>query len=595
VLTDACKPTRADEARADETRADAMRADAMRGTRGMIVPERSLMRRFVAVILVAWSVACVACAKGDPTPETRRLEGSADALLSENRPEGLAVLEQAARQPGASPRTHGRMAYACVARGDWREALEQLDAAGDERTVALCPSSHPLTLVELRAIATWELGRHEAALRMLGGAEAIGEDACLAGDLADLGGDPQRAEALWTRGSCMSRLAEGRARRAPFDYIVLGQDAWSGLEPSRAVAAAMLGAQAKVRDELDVEDQQCRDALTWRTTCLRVGLLHARFDGAVPSDAPIIAPSAFRERPAQLTPYDDDREYNEWPDDVPSILDDWFVARIDRKGSVMAAIAETKDDVGSFLLLSRDGGRTFEPPVAIGLNPSCGLRVRAFGTGPILDGARVQVEVLRYRGDETDPEPVLLAAPLAEIVRDSDGDGLPDGREIAWRTDPFRADTDGDGVPDSIDRCPRVPPQCERPEIGAFLEFITSNAAVDAVAGTIDEAPPHVPAPTARHPPRQEAIGLVTDGRVPLMFNHRQDRDPHVLAYSSSEIDACANDVSGQSWNALLDAVFESDGSRATFELRSRDAGARWLAVRDGDSWQLYRGLMWVE
>lgn len=35
--------------------------------------------------------------------------------------------------------------------------------------------------------------------------------------------------------------------------------------------------------------------------------------------------------------------------------------------------------------------------------------------------------------------------------KDADGDGLTDGEEIEWGTDPLNKDTDGDGIPDSID------------------------------------------------------------------------------------------------------------------------------------------------
>ena len=40
------------------------------------------------------------------------------------------------------------------------------------------------------------------------------------------------------------------------------------------------------------------------------------------------------------------------------------------------------------------------------------------------------------------------------VFRDTDGDGLTDGTETAFGTDPRRADTDGDGVPDGRDTAP---------------------------------------------------------------------------------------------------------------------------------------------
>ena len=44
------------------------------------------------------------------------------------------------------------------------------------------------------------------------------------------------------------------------------------------------------------------------------------------------------------------------------------------------------------------------------------------------------------------------------MFRDSDGDGLTDKTEAAFGTDPKRADTDGDGVPDGRDPAPLAKP-----------------------------------------------------------------------------------------------------------------------------------------
>jgi OmpA-OmpF porin, OOP family len=62
-------------------------------------------------------------------------------------------------------------------------------------------------------------------------------------------------------------------------------------------------------------------------------------------------------------------------------------------------------------------------------------------------------------------EPVAAAAPPVEVVRDSDGDGVPDNLDKCPGTpsgvkvdlDGCPIDSDGDGVPDYLDKCPGTP------------------------------------------------------------------------------------------------------------------------------------------
>ncbi len=53
-------------------------------------------------------------------------------------------------------------------------------------------------------------------------------------------------------------------------------------------------------------------------------------------------------------------------------------------------------------------------------------------------------------------EPVELDNPVdpANAARDDDGDGVPNGQEVAGGSDPTLADSDGDGLPDGEDPCP---------------------------------------------------------------------------------------------------------------------------------------------
>ena len=57
---------------------------------------------------------------------------------------------------------------------------------------------------------------------------------------------------------------------------------------------------------------------------------------------------------------------------------------------------------------------------------------------------------------EPKPESLLIGAALEETL-DSDGDGLSNAEEIAYRTDHLNSDTDGDGIGDASDSDPNNP------------------------------------------------------------------------------------------------------------------------------------------
>lgn len=76
---------------------------------------------------------------------------------------------------------------------------------------------------------------------------------------------------------------------------------------------------------------------------------------------------------------------------------------------------------------------------------------------PLHVGAFIRT-ALAFGGQHPGPDMMLVGGIelSLEVKRhpgqlDSDGDGLPDEREIELGTDPFRADTDGDGIPDGIE------------------------------------------------------------------------------------------------------------------------------------------------
>lgn len=58
------------------------------------------------------------------------------------------------------------------------------------------------------------------------------------------------------------------------------------------------------------------------------------------------------------------------------------------------------------------------------------------------------------------------------LNRDTDGDTIPDGTEVAEGTDPLNRDTDGDGIPDNLDIVPLLPPTAT---ITPFPTIVGSN------------------------------------------------------------------------------------------------------------------------
>lgn len=125
---------------------------------------------------------------------------------------------------------------------------------------------------------------------------------------------------------------------------------------------------------------------------------------------------------------------------------------------------------GYWVSISDDDGASFAPPLYTGLRAFSPYTIRGASKLPLIDGDTLQIEVALRR---IDPDKVVfppimlpvtesrndlfLRIPLADLRRDSDGDGLTDLAEQAMLLDPTRTDTDGDGLADGIDMMPQVP------------------------------------------------------------------------------------------------------------------------------------------
>lgn len=136
-----------------------------------------------------------------------------------------------------------------------------------------------------------------------------------------------------------------------------------------------------------------------------------------------------------------------WPADVSPLPDGYQPLRFERSGRRAVAISESQrlDPSGEvtaggyWVHLSTDGGRKWQRPLYTGLAEGFPYVVRAGSTLPLLEGdmLRLDVEIAeidtatiiyppiatRTRRRESD---LYLEIPLAELTRDSDGDGITD-------------------------------------------------------------------------------------------------------------------------------------------------------------------------
>ena len=129
-------------------------------------------------------------------------------------------------------------------------------------------------------------------------------------------------------------------------------------------------------------------------------------------------------------------------------------------------------DLGEFLFLSQDSGKTWSAPLYLGIHrlPESWYAMLADSKLPMIVDGNVQLEVSIWKRDESKGGSPLrghsylwkkwnkyLSMSLADLQRDSDGDGLTDLFEERILTDPHSADTDGDGIPDASDNQPLTP------------------------------------------------------------------------------------------------------------------------------------------
>lgn len=125
---------------------------------------------------------------------------------------------------------------------------------------------------------------------------------------------------------------------------------------------------------------------------------------------------------------------------------------------------------GYWISISEDGGQHFKAPLYTGLRMFEPYVVVPKSKLSLIHGDHLQIEVEVRQIDDAEVMLPPIALPmkarrddlylditLADLTRDTDGDGLTDLAEWAMLTNPRDRDTDHDGLPDGVDPLPQVP------------------------------------------------------------------------------------------------------------------------------------------
>lgn len=129
-------------------------------------------------------------------------------------------------------------------------------------------------------------------------------------------------------------------------------------------------------------------------------------------------------------------------------------------------------DLGNSVLISTNAGKTMSDQLYLGVHrlPKAWYAPLRDSQLPMVSGGKLQIEVTIWKRDEAQRgSPLMgyrylwkkwdkyLSISIADLCKDTDGDGLTDLFEERILTDPNSRDTDGDGLPDSSDNQPLTP------------------------------------------------------------------------------------------------------------------------------------------
>lgn len=310
---------------------------------------------------------------------------------------------------------------------------------------------------------------------------------------------------------------------------------------------------------------------------------------------------------------------------TPSVRPPWAsrlpggeLVRYEQQGQRVVAItvSQSLDPTGEisaggyWVSLSDDGGEHFQAPLYTGLRMFEPYVVLPKSKLPMLAGAHLQLEVaVRQIDDEhvmlppvflpmkSKRDDVYVDIALADLARDTDGDGLTDMAEWAMLLDPDKADTDGDGIPDGIDPLPQVATSLAKdphaPALVAVLSNLfgkslgaivtTSATGTDpghafAVTGSTDNY--NSASATFVEAPAAYFSGIAMRGRM-IVLNKQQA--------------AALQKARGISFTMSI-PVFEvsHDGSKALIVWSSGWVGGTYLLTRNKGGWKVETLQRWI-
>jgi len=272
----------------------------------------------------------------------------------------------------------------------------------------------------------------------------------------------------------------------------------------------------------------------------------------------------------------------------------------DRKSSASAG--------GYWVLLSDEKGTTWRHPLYTGLRANLPYTVREESALPLLAGDRLQVEVAVEElssfltSDDSGPAElaprqaragIYLEVPLAELARDSDGDGLTDLEEERLLTDPEDADTDHDGIGDAEDPMPTVAavdtPSPAAGAAAALLGYMLDNG----------QDPPE--------PRRRAPFGGCCDpapaaplaGRTVFVAGERQWfaglRPAHrLIVLTAEELETLRRKVTAPLFFAIDLLVLDRSGRRGCAVWAGAYRGGTMALQQKGGNWQVEQLDFWI-
>lgn len=278
---------------------------------------------------------------------------------------------------------------------------------------------------------------------------------------------------------------------------------------------------------------------------------------------------------------------------TPPKFSEFWPLRAERAGqrTVVLAASQRLDPTGEvsmggyWLLLSEDG--TSWQQVYLGFSDHRPFTARRNSRVPLLDASGVvRLEVDQAAIDDKSVmfppvstvapvtrSHVVLTAKLAELTKDSDGDGLSDLVEARLLLDPKAKDTDGDGVLDGDDLTPRLDdrlPATPRAQVdNAFFEYLSPSRIPQALvvapnSGRTLEAAVGRPAPT-----HLENVRFAVTDATSLSGLRTLDR---VVTLSPAELKA-AQALFGTFYPMELEVVLSLDSKHAFIEWNERWRG----------------------